>query len=125
MNELHDGIRKGVSPYNFNEGLGTIAGADLNRKDHLGRTPLHCAASYGRKNWIQTLIAKGADLNLKDSYGQTPIYDAIRNDHKEIICVFLENGTDVNIRDKYGLSPMDLAHLTGSTKIVMLLENCR
>ena len=36
-------------------------------------TPLHEAASDGRKEVVELLIANGADVNAKDNYGKTPL----------------------------------------------------
>ena len=44
-------------------------GADVNRKDPNGYTPLYIAVSKNNFQLVKYLISKGADLNLKDCYG--------------------------------------------------------
>jgi ankyrin repeat protein len=39
----------------------------VNKKDNMGRTPLHIAAFYGHKGNIETLIQLGADVNAEDN----------------------------------------------------------
>ena len=55
-------------------------GADVNAKNHRGKTSLHIAAWQGHKEIAELLIAKGADVNAK-SYGKTPLDYATNPDN--------------------------------------------
>jgi|GEM_PF-4435711 len=48
------------------------AGADVNCRDDLNRTPLHLACSYGQSDAVTLLLNNEADLSLKSLQGNTP-----------------------------------------------------
>lgn len=48
-------------------------GANVNTKDHMGRTPLHFAAETGNFTKIKALVEAGADLDVPDNMGNTPL----------------------------------------------------
>ena len=54
------------------------AGADLNKADDQGRTPLHYAAVFESSGWTETLIREGAFLNQVSKSGQTPLVEAAK-----------------------------------------------
>ena len=84
------------------------AGTDVNTKDAIGATPLHWAASEGRKEVAELLIAKGADVN-ESSGGETPLHEAALFGHKEIVELLITAGADVNAKKDNGKTPLDLA----------------
>jgi ankyrin repeat protein len=47
------------------------AGADINAKNQVGRTPLMVAAYLYHQPLVELLLKCGADRNIKDSTGQT------------------------------------------------------
>ena len=57
------------------------AGADVNVRDMIRRTPLHYAAN---KEIAELLIEKGADVKAKDEGGKTPLDVAIQFKELEI-----------------------------------------
>ena len=47
------------------------AGAEVNSRDHLARTPLMSAAGLGHVSTVHLLLSRGADMDLRDSCGLT------------------------------------------------------
>ncbi|KAL3490757.1 ankyrin repeat-containing domain protein [Aspergillus germanicus] len=55
-------------------------GADINRKDNRGWTPLHCALEpYILPDIATTLISRGAHVNAHDNLGNTPLHLVCRS----------------------------------------------
>jgi len=77
------------------------AGADVNAKDRLGRTPLSAAADMGHKEIVKLLVENGADG--KD----VPMVNAAVRDHKEIVELLIAAGADVNAKSPNGKSLLD------------------
>jgi len=72
------------------------AGADPNKKDDRGKTPLH----YASYNNIGSLIKAGADPNAQDSEKRTPLHCAAGIGDEKSVNVLLEHGADSSKKDK-------------------------
>jgi ankyrin repeat protein len=94
------------------------AGADVNTKNKLGRTPLSVATT---KEIAELLIANGADVNAKIEGGWTPLHIAAQLGHKEIVELLLANGADVNAKAVNGGTPLHAAAFVGRKEIAALL----
>ena len=62
-------------------------GVDLNETDYDGRTCIHLAASEGREEVIQYLLAKKVVIDPKDRWGGTPLQDAQRHNHTGSVAI--------------------------------------
>ena len=105
-------------------------GADVNRKDDGGYTPLHYAVQshlipgsedQPNKKITELLIANGADVNARGPDGRTPLYGAVALKHNEVVELLIAKGADVNAKNKLGMTPLKLAVLM-NRKIVDLLR---
>ena len=87
------------------------AGAEVESKDDVGRTPLSRAAYNGHLDIVKFLVQKGgADVESKSNSGQTPLSCAASNSHLEIVKFLVkEGGADVESKDKEGQTALDLA----------------
>ncbi|ORX85834.1 ankyrin, partial [Anaeromyces robustus] len=48
-------------------------GADINKENRGGETPLFLACRSGNKNLVKYLIDLGADINKENEEGETPL----------------------------------------------------
>ncbi|XP_028078976.1 potassium channel KOR1-like [Camellia sinensis] len=75
------------------------AGADPNRTDYDGRSPLHVAASKGYEEITEFLIQKGVVINITDNFGNTPLLEAIKNGHDHIASLLVKAGASLTIEN--------------------------
>lgn len=68
-------------------------GANVNVKTGDGNTPLHGAATKGRKAVAEFFIAKGAKINVKNKYGSTPLSLAESWGHKDVAYMIRQHGS--------------------------------
>jgi quinoprotein dehydrogenase-associated probable ABC transporter substrate-binding protein len=81
-------------------------GADVNKVDGQGWTPLQSAARQRRDKMARLLIELGADPNVGDP---TPLVAAVMRDHVPTIKVLLEKGADLEKPGQQGFKPLPLA----------------
>ena len=82
------------------------AGADVNAKTSLGRTPLMRALIKHHGKCVKMLIEAGADVNLEDVDGNTPLGSAALRGQLKYMELLLTLGADVNGRNKNGGTPL-------------------
>jgi ankyrin repeat protein len=75
----------------------------MERTKHVGYTPLHYAAGWGRKDVVEVLLAYQADVNAKKHVGETPFEMAVRKGHKEVAQLLLAKGANLDIFTAAGL----------------------
>lgn len=80
-------------------------GADLEARDHDGKSPLLSHSGSARSNAEDTmrlLLRRSADIHARDNSGETALFKAVDLGNRRIIQVLMENGADINARDKHG-----------------------
>ncbi|KAJ7082852.1 ankyrin repeat-containing domain protein [Mycena belliarum] len=104
------------------------AGADVNRKNSKGISPLHYAASKSRIEIGKLLISRGADINAKDKANQVPLHRAATTGSLGFIRLLLEssvlpNKTRLNNADRIGNTPLHLAMDSAHAEAAVALIN--
>ena len=68
------------------------AGADVDARDFLGRTPLLLGIKCDRTDLLEPLIAAGADINAPTRTGMTPLFEAVRQNAAGVFEFLLRRG---------------------------------
>lgn len=103
------------------------AGADVQRRDVHGRTPLHCAtgspssAADQQCECVRLLIKRGAVIDALNESGDTPLMGAAWFGCLSSVALLLKHGASASIRDDRGHTAEDLARQRGHTEIAGLL----
>jgi ankyrin repeat protein len=103
-------------------------GADKEKADVYGWTPLHVAAMKGHFQIVKYLVEQGADKEKVTNdwpfwqfCGTTPLHAAIIENHLQIVEYLLEQGSDVNCIDKYGNTTLHSAVVNNNIEMTKLL----
>nr|ALX27201.1 outward rectifying K+ channel [Ammopiptanthus mongolicus] len=75
------------------------SGADPNKTDYDGRSPLHISASKGYVDISYFLVEQGVNINYADKFGATPLLEAIKNGHEEVATLLVNAGATLTIDD--------------------------
>jgi len=98
-------------------------GADVNKGDGAGWSPLHYAAWFGSSTAIlQVLLDRGANINALNDRSITPLYFASVAGHESQVKLLLERGADRNIASRTGYTPLRAARVKGLDGVVALLD---
>ncbi|KAG1708540.1 Ankyrin repeat and SAM domain-containing protein 6 [Nymphon striatum] len=84
-------------------------GADTEKSNNFGFTPLMHAVCNDHVNIIMVLLNQGANVNSFNRYGMTPLLIATARGQSKIVKILVENGADVNCKSSIDLTPTMVA----------------
>ncbi|KAF8244875.1 ankyrin [Wilcoxina mikolae CBS 423.85] len=96
-------------------------GVLLDARHHAGKTLLSLAATFGRGEIVEMLLAKGADPRIQDSTGKTPFHLAAEAGHSGVAEMLLTAGVNPRSTDRALRTPLHLATAAGHLDIIEML----
>ena len=98
------------------------AGADVNRQDRYGRTPIQFASLHGYNDLIVSVILDySPDLGLVDQWDISPLEDAERLGYWKAALLLVENGAVLNTQDPYLHALLCAAATHGRPEVMLKL----
>src|SRR5579885_154140 len=99
-------------------------GANINVRSKFGDqdTPLMVAASYGKNDIVEFLLANKAGVNVQNQKGNTALMWAVTYNFKIIAEMLLKAGANTKLKNKEGLTALDIARKYGAQDCINLLE---
>ncbi len=107
---LHMASRMGH--YYVVNALLSTPGINIDARNTMGQTPLHCAANgdtLGHYYTVQILLRRGAQINVADNLGYTPLHMASNNNVIDIVSLFIWHHANINALTVSGKTPLELA----------------
>jgi len=99
-------------------------GADVNRANWDGVTPLIIACGNGHVDVARLLLEKGAEVDKAEKEGWTPLIIASRQGHVDVARLLLDKGAEVDKANKNGATPLYIACNKGHVDAArVLLDN--
>jgi len=97
-------------------------GADVNKKDGRGITPLGVAVGFNRIDAVKELLAGGADVSLTDNQGNTALHYAAGYGRVECVDMLMKGGADPKAMNMNNQTPLDVAELNRETAMIEFLK---
>lgn len=119
MGNLHQAARSGSS---LQVAAQLLLGADIDRRDERGMTPLMWAAWERHPEIVRQLLDRGADPNQKGDDGETALMKAAFRGNLPIVTALLQRKASVNESDDDGETALLLAAAEGHVSIVQVLR---
>ena len=97
-------------------------GAEINKADDYGRTPIHVAASADYPEMVRFLIDNGADFQITTKGElQTPLHFAARNEASQCVKILLAYGANLEVRDYKQRTPLQVRRAILRTTLYFFL----
>lgn len=76
--------------------------ADVESRNHFGRTALHQATKQDKPQLIELLLSHKANIDAQDEDGYTPLHIAAQQNHLKSVQLLLDKGANSNLPDNHG-----------------------
>jgi ankyrin repeat protein len=96
-------------------------GANVNKSDKMGNTPLHIATKMDAFEIIKFLIENGAEVNISNKKGNTPLHNASKKKNIKIVRFLVDNGAEIDARNDENNTPLILATKRNNVEVVKFL----
>jgi ankyrin repeat protein len=96
-------------------------GADVNKRNDQGDTPLDIAALQRNPDLVKFLLDHHADVNARGNNGMTPLIEAVMQDDTGTLKVLATHGADLESRTSEGATPLALAISEDNMKAALAL----
>jgi len=100
------------------------AGADINTKDVLGKTPLILACDDADLESVRTILALGANKEIKDNTGRAALPNAVQVGALPVIKYLAKAGANLETRDLIDSTPFIIAAKDKNNAVVKELADC-
>lgn len=101
-------------------------GADVNRRDNYGRTPLIVAMDEsGDKEMVKELLLAGADINAVDKSGRSALHSVLMQGGEDIARYLVKKGADYNRADNKGNTAAMIAAEKGCDDVLELMTDIK
>uniref|UniRef100_A0A1I7X8R7 Non-specific serine/threonine protein kinase n=1 Tax=Heterorhabditis bacteriophora TaxID=37862 RepID=A0A1I7X8R7_HETBA len=87
-------------------------------------TALHCAASRGHMECVQSLLDAGAPVDALDHANKTALHCALERGHLDIAVLLITKGCKINEQDEHGDTALHIAARAGLLSAVQTLCHC-
>lgn len=98
-------------------------GANPNKTDINGRTPLMLAASVGNGYFLQRIVENYADIDMIDNFGWSALIFAVYYSQLDIARELLDAGSDIHVITKSGQSALQIATQQENKELIALLKD--
>jgi len=97
------------------------AGADVNRPENMGWTPVAAAAIGGHLACVEQLVNAHCNVDTLNNNHRSPVYHAATEGHSAVLERLIVAGADINARSIKGFSPVAACAKRGEKACLLLL----
>jgi hypothetical protein len=98
-------------------------GADIERRNEYGDSPMHMAAGEGDRAMVQLFLKHHADVSSFNLCGTTPLHYAALENEIDMCRLLIQCGADVEARDVDGQTAEEFVKGVSRDEITLLLRN--